>query len=284
VSPSMFDRRRSDRFAELLEEAGGRRRRHRRTDVDPEVSELVGLVGRVQELPVPAPTEDFRDNLRAMLLATIERDGIGVTATEKEAQNAAREALAGKTKPVRQVQATGGGRARAAVLIGVTAGALVLSGVSLASTDSLPGDPLYQVKRSSEQAQLALAGSDASKGQLHLEYARSRLSEAGQVDADRIATVLADMDTETTSAVVLLFNAAMNHQDTSSVDSVRQFVADQRSALTQLSTTSPAAAQAVQASLALLDRIQIRIAQVQTALSTGCKSVTMDGLGPSPAC
>ena len=73
-----------------------------------------------------------------MLMAKIERDGIGVTAAQRADEAADRAALAGETQVVRSVPA-GGGRTRAAVLAGFTAGALALSGVSAASTDALPG-------------------------------------------------------------------------------------------------------------------------------------------------
>ncbi len=136
-------------------------------------------------------------------MAKIERDGIGVTGRAKAAEPANRAALAGKTQVVRQVSA-GHGRTRAAVLIGVTAGALALSGVSAASTDSLPGDALYQVKRSSERAQLALAGSDLSRGQLHLEFATAACARRSRCQPFEAAGGLADMDGEASEGVRLI--------------------------------------------------------------------------------
>jgi hypothetical protein len=64
----------------------------------------------------------------------------------------------------------------------------------MASNESVPGDPLYSFKRSGEQAQLVLAGSDANRGQLHLDFARTRLVEARQVAPEAVGAVLADMD------------------------------------------------------------------------------------------
>ena len=43
----MFDRRRSERFAEMVEEAVGRRHRHRRTDIDGDLAPLVRLAQRM---------------------------------------------------------------------------------------------------------------------------------------------------------------------------------------------------------------------------------------------
>ena len=169
-------RRRSDRFAEMLDESTGRRRRHRRSELDVELAPLVATAAEASATrAAPEPTDEFKTGLRAMLMATAEREGIGVTADEKAAQAASRAAMSAKTTVVKQVRTPSSGRARAAVIIGVMAGALLLSGVSAASTNALPGNPLYQVKRTNERAQLALAGSDASRGRLYLDFAAGRL-------------------------------------------------------------------------------------------------------------
>ncbi len=60
-------------------------------------------------------------------------------------------------------------------------GTVAVSGVSAASGDALPGETLYDVKRSTERAQLALAGNDLGKAQLYLEFARTRIQEASEV-------------------------------------------------------------------------------------------------------
>ena len=103
------------------------------------------------------------------LVATAEREGIGVTARPEPEDQRAR-ASAGRVWP-----ASPGARARGAIVVGVAAGTLALSGVSVASGDAMPGDALYGVKRSTERAQLALAGSDLTRGQLYLDFARTRL-------------------------------------------------------------------------------------------------------------
>ena len=152
-------RQHADRFAELLDHAETGRRPHRRSDKEAELVSLADFAMTMRAMPAPAPSDDLRSGLRAMLLAKIEREGIGATAEEKATEAAARaasrSALAGKTQVIRRVPTRGGGRARAAILIGIAAGVLA-SGVSLASTDSVPGDALYSVKRTSEQAQLVL--------------------------------------------------------------------------------------------------------------------------------
>lgn len=60
--------------------------------------------------------------------------------------------------------------------MGVAAGAF--SGVAAASSDALPGDHLYPVKRGMEDLKLGMADEDADRGELYLDQASNRLSEA----------------------------------------------------------------------------------------------------------
>jgi hypothetical protein len=85
----------------------------------------------------------------------------------------------------------------AAMLIVVLA--LVLAGgggIVYASTDSLPGSPLYGVKRAAEQAQLFLAPAGTKRVELHIKFAQRRLEEVqalaeikGQVDEEALAAI-----------------------------------------------------------------------------------------------
>jgi hypothetical protein len=280
---SSFDRRRSDRFADYLEESTRRPRSHRRIDVDHELGLLIQTAGRVSTLSATlAPRGEFRDGLRAMLLTKIGNDGIGATADAKAHQAAIRAALAAETKPVREMRATRHGRARAALLAGVAAGALALSGVSAASTEALPGDPFYQVKRSAERAQLALAGSDQSRGQLYLDFARGRLREARKVTPEHVAAVLADMDAATVSGASLLTKFAVQRADADVLVPLMAFVGQQRERLGELARAIPASADSVRGSLALLDAVRRRATDLTDALATGCVAATVDRLGPKP--
>jgi Domain of unknown function (DUF5667) len=281
----MTERRRIERFAELVDEANGGRRHHRRVDLDPDLTPLIEVTRRVGTLERPEPTAEFRDGLRTLLMNRIELEGIGTTAAAK-AEEAARQAvLAGKTQAVRQVATPGSGRTRIAVLAGVAVGALALSGVSVASTDSIPGDALYSVKRTSEQAQLVLAGSDANRGHLHLEFARSRLVEATQVDPAVVADALAAMDAEVTAGARMLFTTAMQRGDTSAIDAVDAFVKQQRTELTRLRLDMHYADELLRRSLDLLGDVEARANLLRAALLGGACTVTnLDRLGPSPTC
>jgi hypothetical protein len=181
----------------------------------------------------------------------------------------------------------GGGRrtrARGAIVIGVAAGALAVSGISAASENASPGDALYGVKRSTERAPLALAGSDVSRGQLSLDFARTRLAEAAAMpgDAPGFAGVLDDMDTSTRRGVRLLDTSAVARRDVKPLATVDTFVDRQRQTLAPaLDRLSPANQERAAESLALLDSVTRRTGDLRTGLS--CATVLpagADTLGP----
>jgi hypothetical protein len=206
VTPALG--RREQRFAELAELADVATGRHRRTDLDPDLAPLATLATRLRDgAAVPSAREEYRLGLRAMLLATIDREGIGATAVIP--------AQRGNAKPTASSSPSNlgaGRRTRFAVLIGVT-GALALSGVSQASVHARPGDPLYSVKLSAERAQLALAGSDVTRGKLLFDYANIRLQETSQVDDLGRPAVLADMNAKSTEGFRLLAGEAVDQKN-----------------------------------------------------------------------
>ncbi|HEY7222711.1 MAG TPA: DUF5667 domain-containing protein [Micromonosporaceae bacterium] len=189
-----------------------------------------------------------------------------------------------KTQILRMVRRRLGSRARISAMVGITAGALAISGVALASTDAVPGDALYQVKLSSEQAQLLLAGSDADRGQLHLEFARVRLVEAGQVPPDAVPDVLAAMDREIIEGARLLFTAGVQKHDAAPIDSVAAFVTQYRRDVTQARADLTAPGDPARQSLDLLAAIETRANELRAALAHGCATTTTDQYGPKPAC
>ena len=65
---------------------------------------MADLAQSMREVPNPSPSEELRAGVRALLIAKIEREGIGATAVEK---TAARSALDGKTQVIRQVRCPG---------------------------------------------------------------------------------------------------------------------------------------------------------------------------------
>lgn len=300
MSSFLFDRRRSERFAEWLD-GPDRLRRHRRLSrSEAELDWGRRVWRRLDVMPHGVhATPEFREGLRAMLMmaATQREDQTTVasagTATSEAAgplgslaatkRSARPVARSHRTPSTIRSASPGSGRTRAAVLVGVTAGALALSGVSAASTDSLPGDALYQVKRSSERAQLALAASDLTRGRLYLEFAHSRIQEAHQIGTGMLAEVLADMDGETISGINLLTTAAVQRGDANILSAVTAFITQQRARLSDLRQTLTASGiEPMRTSMRLLDSIEYRAAALTYALLKNCPIAAADKLGPKP--
>ena len=280
MSFDLFDRRRAERFAELLDKTDGRRH-HERIPADEPLAELVAVGhGLAASRPAIHVDTEFRVGLRAMLLAKAERDGIGETAVEPEPPTATAQPgrLSGSSRRI---------RARTAIIGGVAAGAMAVSGISAASENASPGDPLYGVKRSTERAQLAMAGSDVSRGQLSLDFARTRLAEAAALpgDSTTFGGVLDDMDADTRQGVKLLTGSAVTQSDLAPLSTVDTFVEGQRTAFTPvLGRLSPANLDRAEASMTLLDAVRRRAESLRDGLTCGSKARTgADDLGPELA-
>ncbi|MFJ1538344.1 DUF5667 domain-containing protein [Micromonospora chalcea] len=278
MDSDLFSRRRAERFAQLLDEANGGRRHHVRSKADGELTALVEVSRRLTaERPDVEPGAEFRTGLRAMLVATAEREGIGTPAkTTTGVRGALLPAITGRRA-----------RARGAILVGVAAGAIALSGISAASENALPGDALYGMKRSTERAQLALASSDISRGQLFLDFARTRLDEAASVRNDQLgfSAVLDDMDADTRQGVRLLTTVAAQRSDPAALDAVDTFLAGQRRVVSGLlDRPDHAERDRTRRSLALLDAAGKRADALREAIACGLPAPqASDALGPAPA-
>ncbi|MEU5788092.1 DUF5667 domain-containing protein [Micromonospora purpureochromogenes] len=284
MDSDLFSRRRAARFAQLLDEANGGRRHHVRSRADDRLTALVAVGQRlVAERPDVEVDAEFRTGLRAMLVATAEREGMGTATASTPARTteaASRGSLLGAVT-ARQI------RARGAILVGIAAGAVAVSGISAASEDAVPGDALYGMKRSTERAQLALTSSDLSRGQLFLDFARTRLDEAGMLRGDLAgySAVLDDMDADTRQGVRLLTTTAAQRSDPAGLDVVNTFVTGQRKAVGGLlDGASRAERDRTRRSLALLDAIRKRSDALRAAIACGLPApVGSDALGPAPA-
>ncbi|WP_250027996.1 DUF5667 domain-containing protein [Paractinoplanes maris] len=281
----LFDRRSAERFAELLDESTGGRRHHSRGPADEQLAELVAIGSSLSSARPGARVEpEFRTGLRAMLVATAERDGIGRTATAVE--EAPARSAADRTGRLRHSILGHGGRirARGAIVIGVAAGALAVSGISAASENASPGDALYGVKRSTERAQLAMAGSDVTRGQLSLDFASTRLAEAAAMPGNdaSFGGVLDDMDADTRKGVKLLTTSAVARKDIKPLATIDTFVERQRQTLSPaLDRLSAGNQERAQASMGLLETVSKRAESLRTGLA--CDTVVSAGsdkLGP----
>ncbi|HEX7744882.1 MAG TPA: DUF5667 domain-containing protein [Micromonosporaceae bacterium] len=287
MSPPGLDRQRVKRFAQLLDD-GDQSREHRSQLTDDEAG-LAALGRRLAMIEVPGRVDsEFRTNLRAKLVAAAERVADERrSALTAPAPVAARARLSAGLAKGRTLLGSSPdaqrARTRKVIIAGVAVSALAVSGISTASEDSMPGDALYGMKRSTERAQLALAGTDLSRGELLLELARVRLGEAEAVrgDSAAFARLLDETDQETKNGVALLTGAAAESGQAAPLDTVASFVTRQRPALTRLLDVAPSDRERVTVSLALLDLVSARIEALRATLP--CGTGADDDLGPQPA-
>ncbi len=319
---TLFRRRRIERFAQLLGGAGGAH--HQASSLDAELAELVAIGQTLSDHSEIRMDATRKAEMRARILADPELQGIAATARaaaptkiqplvpltslastatddtailariEDDLDGVPEQAPVRIPRPVpRRGRFTVRVRARVAVLVGLAVGTLAVSGISAASGSAMPGDPLYGVKRSYEQFQLALATSNTSKGGVYLQLAGVRLSEAEHVDSDtgKLTSTLNDMDSETQSGVALLFGQALAHRDGSALATVDGFLTAQsqelKSLLDAVSTGQAVVSGArtrVLWSIHILDAARERSDSVHSALACGSIASTgTDEYGPMPA-
>jgi Domain of unknown function (DUF5667) len=294
----LLHRRRAERLARLLEQADGGPGLHSRSSLDGGLAAEVAIGQRLATLElssatIPAPA--FRAELRAMLVATAEREQLErrpVAPAQRRpvggriyADASPGSGTAGASPKRRPVAGTR--RTRIAILAGFAAGTLAVSGISVASGDAMPGDPLYGMKRSAEGAQLVLAGSDVDRGVAYLGFARTRAREADATsgDPDRLIPVLSELDQQTTAGVRLLTSAALAHHNAATLDPVDSFVAVQRPVLTAVvDAVGQRDVPRAQQSLDLLNQVAARSAELRRTIACTADGRS-DSLGPlPPAC
>jgi hypothetical protein len=195
-------------------------------------------------------------------------------------------------------------------LAGAAVAVTALAGLVAVSTGAQPGDPLYGLKRGTEQTQLALA-SDSSRGQTLLDFASNRLREldrllsegttalpaaggsgddgavlAAEASPELVIETLRTMDAQTTEGASWLTTRAAQTGTSSPLDFLAQWTAQQSADLSALVPEVPAGARdAMGNSLALLTDVTARDTALQEALAcpTGPVTAGTDGLGPIPA-
>lgn len=155
---------------------------------------LLALATGLGELPRPELDPEVKVVQRAQLVAAMEAMLLEGTAAGGEgpdrsvpeqrshrARGAHRANGLGKLRPRSRLSKT---LAAGGLTVGVAAGAF--GGVAAASSDALPGDSLYGLKRGMEDIKLGLAQGDSDRGELYLDQASTRLNEARRlVERDR---------------------------------------------------------------------------------------------------
>ena len=192
---------------------------------------------------------------------------------------------------------------RLGLAAGTTALVVACTGVAVATSRSLPGGPLYGLKRGVEGVRLDLAGGDLAKGQFHLHLAALRLREVAALargDTDlslgtgaapaqalggsrstRLVGTLATMDDDTRAGQRLLVHAFLVSGQQASLRQLAGFAGRQQTDLRQVLPLLPPGAQAAgRASLTLVASVGGQAAQL---LARGdCRPACGPaGVGPS---
>ncbi|MFG2959767.1 DUF5667 domain-containing protein [Streptomyces sp. NPDC048291] len=150
-----------------------------------EQGELLALATGLAALPKPELDPEVKVVQRAQLVAAMEAmlaEGTlgGAAGASVPEQRASRAKGAHRASPLGRLRPRSRltkGLAAGGLSVGVAAGAF--GGVAAASSDALPGDSLYGLKRGIEDFKLNyLSDSDDQRGQTYLDQASTRLMEA----------------------------------------------------------------------------------------------------------
>ncbi|MET9920662.1 DUF5667 domain-containing protein [Streptomyces sp. NPDC006435] len=174
--------RRANAFAQALEEQSTPGATAEQPDDPAEQADhgpLLALANGLGEVPRPELDPEVKVVQRAQLVAAMEAmltEGgatAGPTVPEQRTKGAHRASPLRKLRPRSRWTK---GLAAGGLTVGVAAGAF--GGVAAASSDALPGDSLYGLKRGMEDLHLGMASGDTDRGKVYLDQASTRLNEA----------------------------------------------------------------------------------------------------------
>ncbi|MBT2370385.1 hypothetical protein J7E88_35230 [Streptomyces sp. ISL-10] len=175
--------RRASAFAQALEDQAADQQAESVESTEHE--RLLSLAHGLGELPKPELDPEVKVVQRAQLVAAMEamlhqgtaEGGASAGPTVPEQRTHGRGAhRASRLRKLRPRSRWSKGLAAGGLTVGVAAGAF--SGVAAASSDALPGDSLYGLKRGMEDIKRGMADDDSDRGELYLDQASNRLSEA----------------------------------------------------------------------------------------------------------
>ncbi|WP_328742386.1 DUF5667 domain-containing protein [Streptomyces caniferus] len=147
----------------------------------PGEARLLAVADGLGKLPRPEMAAEVKTVQRAQLIAAMEAafaEGApsdGARVPEQRDHKGAHRATKsiGRLRPRSRLTK---GLAAGGLTVGVAAGAF--TGVAAASSDALPGDSLYGLKRGMEDLRLGMADDDSDRGRLYLDQAAIRMMEA----------------------------------------------------------------------------------------------------------
>ncbi|MCX4621598.1 DUF5667 domain-containing protein [Streptomyces albogriseolus] len=197
--------RRANAFAQALEEQSDRGTAAERTEgpapaaaaAETEQAQLLTLASGLSALPRPELDPEVKVVQRAQLVAAFEAMLQEGTAAGEATDRAVPEQRSRRAKGAHRATPLGRLRPRSRLAKGLTAGGLTvgvaagaLGGVAAASSDALPGDSLYGLKRGIEDVKLTFADGDDERGRVYLDHASTRLNEARRLmERDRAGSL-----------------------------------------------------------------------------------------------
>ena len=177
-------------------------------------------------------------------------------------------------------------------LVATVAVASVVAGVgaAAASTQALPGDTLYGLKRQIEAGQLALARGDLGHGRELLEQADARLTEAERLTAGEdgsdpatralVGQALREMAADVTAGAADLTEAYEETGDEQAMILLDRFVLDQRERLQDLlNLLDPSLRPLARALADQLARLDAQATAVTGGTALAANALTADGDG-----
>ncbi|CAM5388895.1 MULTISPECIES: DUF5667 domain-containing protein [Streptomyces] len=287
--------RRANAFAQALEEQSDRDTAAEQsvgqagapptTEERTEQGELLALAAGLGALPRPQLDPEVKVVQRAQLVAAMEamlQEGTGAADASvpqqrsHRAKGAHRASPLGKLRPRTRLTK---GLAAGGLSVGVAAGAF--GGVAAASSDALPGDSLYGLKRGIEDFKLNyLTDGDDQRGQTYLDQASTRLSEArrllergrgGRLDHESIGEIrrtLSGMQRDVTEGHRLLHAAYQADPDSlGPIQALSTFSRSHRQAWSALSDKLPTQLGDVKQQVSsVFDAIDEEVAPLQSLL------------------
>lgn len=206
--------RRANAFAQALEEQSLRGAAAVQPEEPAEQADrgtLLALANGLGELPKPQLDPEVKVVQRAQLVAAMEAMFAEGGASADPTVPSQRSRGSHRASPLRKLRPRSRwtkGLAAGGLTVGVAAGAF--GGVAAASSDALPGDSLYGLKRGMEDLHLGLTRDDTDRGEIYLDQASTRLGEARRLMERARA---GDLDHEQLSEIRRTLNG-MSHDAT----------------------------------------------------------------------
>jgi hypothetical protein len=263
---------------------------------DPELGRLAAVAERLRAADGATPRPEFRAALRTRLVelaaaqpAPAADPATAVLEPTADAPDTGPEP--GPEPPADPVRLPARWRRPRLSLVAASLALLAVASTAvLSSRNALPGDPLYALKRGTEQAGLALARGDEGRGLRYLQLARTRAGEvrdlAGRRGAGPAALIdtLGMMDQQTAAGVRLLTTAAVRQVDDAPLVTVGTWTKQQYDLLVATISQLPAGTMArLGDSIMLLRRVADRVVALRSRLGCSClATVAPDDLGPWP--